>query len=131
FQTSNRLLHAQPVEVLLQDGGADALHFQQLVNRGERAVGLAVGDDGLGLARAEADPLAGQGGGGGGVEGPLAGNRRALGGGILLDGFGGQGGHGGGAGQESQAEGGKQLSHCKVLFLPLVQQAASAAPGPR
>ena len=54
------LLEAELAAILFQRGNADALDFQQLVQRAERAMLLAVGDDGSGLGRADAFQFAGE-----------------------------------------------------------------------
>lgn len=50
----------QPVVVALQHARADALHLEQLLQRGERPVRLAILHDGLGQVRADPVDAGGQ-----------------------------------------------------------------------
>src|SRR5690606_24816208 len=65
---AGRAADADAVAVLLDQGQADALDLGQLLGAAERAVLVAVGDDGGGLGRADTVEYAVEGGGVGGVD---------------------------------------------------------------
>lgn len=79
------LVDYKPLAILLQQRLADALHFQQLIHRRERAIAFAVGHDCLGFGGANTEEVTAQGFGVGGIEVDLSG----------LLGFGHLGGDGG------------------------------------